>query len=258
MTVLRVGAATDSGRARAINQDSFVLLPDLDLFVVADGMGGHQGGEVASRLAVDTLRSAYQDQTADALTAAVQEANRRIYDEGGDRAELHGMGTTLVAAALVPEEPDPDADPESAEDDVRHHLLIANVGDSRAYLFREGDLLQLTDLPIPASAADPAELARIFNRHLELGLTGGLLVSNPVSQGMDQADLDRLRERALADAAAAGIQGRETTPWLLARIAEISDGLTVDVNLRLLRENSALAARLATELAQPHLEQARA
>lgn len=118
--------------------------------------------------------------------------------------------------------------------------------------------LQLTDLPIPASAADPAELARIFNRHLELGLTGGLLVSNPVSQGMDQADLDRLRERALADAAAAGIQGRETTPWLLARIAEISDGLTVDVNLRLLRENSALAARIATELAQPHLEQARA
>lgn len=141
--ILRAGAATDVGRLRTINQDRFVLLPDRNLFIVADGMGGHQGGEVASRLAIETLQVAYQDPTADALTEAIAVANHRIRNEGDADPDLRGMGTTVVALALMPEEPEPDA-PESDEEPPQH-LLIANVGDSRAYVFRDGSLAQLTE-----------------------------------------------------------------------------------------------------------------
>ncbi len=142
--LLRSGAATDVGRLRTINQDRFVLLPDRDLFIVADGMGGHQGGEVASQLAVETLRVAYQDATADALTEAIAAANDRIRNEGDADPDLRGMGTTVVALALMPEEPDPDG-PFDDDAEAPQHLLIANVGDSRGYLFRDGSLTQLTE-----------------------------------------------------------------------------------------------------------------
>ena len=145
MTVtVRAGGATDVGRMRNINQDSYVLLPDRGLYIVADGMGGHQGGEVASRLAIETIQIAYQDPTADSLAEALAVANERIHIQAADDPNLHGMGTTVVAAALLREEPDPD---ESDHDDGERpqHVLIANVGDSRAYLFRGGELEQLTD-----------------------------------------------------------------------------------------------------------------
>jgi protein phosphatase len=112
-------------------------------------MGGHQGGEVAARLAIETLEVAYQDATADSLTEAILVANHRIRNEGDADPNLRGMGTTVVALALVPEEADPDSsggdDDEPAADDRPQHLLIANVGDSRAYLQRDGGLVQLTE-----------------------------------------------------------------------------------------------------------------
>ena len=142
---LRAGAATHVGRLRTINQDAYALLPDQDLFVVADGMGGHQGGEVAARLAIETLQVAYQDLTADSLTEAIAVANHRIRNEGDADPNLRGMGTTVVALALVGEDTDPD-DPAPEEPDGRaQQLLIANVGDSRAYLLRDGGLVQLTE-----------------------------------------------------------------------------------------------------------------
>lgn len=141
---LRAGAATHVGRLRTINQDAYALLPDRDLFVVADGMGGHQGGEVAARIAIETLQVAYQDGTADALTEAIAVANHRIRNEGDADPDLRGMGTTVVALALVPEDPDPDDDT-SDDEGRRQHLLVANVGDSRAYLQRDGGLVQLTE-----------------------------------------------------------------------------------------------------------------
>jgi protein phosphatase len=130
---------------RTINQDAYMLLPDRDLFVVADGMGGHQGGEVAARIAIETLQVAYQDPTAESLTDAIAVANHRIRNEGDADPELRGMGTTVVALALVPEEPDPDANGSEGDEDRRQHLLVANVGDSRAYLQRDGGLVQLTE-----------------------------------------------------------------------------------------------------------------
>ena len=135
--VLRAGAATHVGRLRSVNQDRFVLLPERNLFVVADGMGGHQGGEVASHLAVETLQVAYRESTADSLHEAIDVANHRIRNEGDNDPALRGMGTTVVALALLSDD-DPDHSGPS-------QILVANVGDSRCYLFRDGSLTQLTE-----------------------------------------------------------------------------------------------------------------
>jgi serine/threonine protein phosphatase PrpC len=149
--VLRAGAATDTGRLRNINQDSYALLPDRGLYVVADGMGGAQGGEVASRLAIETLQEAYREPGADSLEAAFAQANHRIY-EAADDPQLRGMGTTTVAIAIVSDDdPSGDTGAEAADGqgdgagEPAERLLVVNVGDSRAYLFRDGGLTQLTD-----------------------------------------------------------------------------------------------------------------
>ena len=118
---------TDTGRQRRDNEDNaFVQAP---LFVVADGMGGAQAGEVASKLAVEEFHEALPDEgSAEArLTDRIRAANRRIYDLSRTEHELDGMGTTLTAAYL--------------DDD---HLAVAHVGDSRAYIFRDGELARLT------------------------------------------------------------------------------------------------------------------
>ncbi len=120
---------TDAGRKRRRNEDSFVVDPPF--FVVADGMGGAQAGEVASRLAASAFRDFHE---ADALegeervAATVQEANRRIYERAHDDAEASGMGTTVTAALLGEET-----------------IALGHVGDSRAYRIRGGAIEQLTD-----------------------------------------------------------------------------------------------------------------
>ena len=100
MTVLRSGSATDVGRVRTINQDLPLERPNL--YAVADGMGGHVGGEVAARVAVETLERAFErTPTVDGLRAAFSEANTAVWQESQQNADLRGMGTTLTAAALV-------------------------------------------------------------------------------------------------------------------------------------------------------------
>jgi serine/threonine protein phosphatase PrpC len=129
MTALRIGSATDVGLVRANNQDR--LLVAEPLFAVADGMGGHAAGEVASATAVDALEAAFTQRTPDGLQAAARAANRAVWDHAQTDVELRGMGTTLVALALV--------GPPGAEE-----LAVANVGDSRLYLLSQGDLVQVT------------------------------------------------------------------------------------------------------------------
>jgi PPM family protein phosphatase len=131
MTVLRSGSATDVGRVRKINQD--LPLEALNLFAVADGMGGHVGGEVAARVAIDALLSSFtREPTTHGLLAAFSEANRSVWQESQDQSDLHGMGTTLTAIALV------------GGADGRDMIALANVGDSRAYVFSEGQITQVT------------------------------------------------------------------------------------------------------------------
>ncbi|MFC0081449.1 Stp1/IreP family PP2C-type Ser/Thr phosphatase [Aciditerrimonas ferrireducens] len=130
MTVIRSGSASHVGRVRTVNEDR--LLESVALFAVADGMGGHAGGEVAAGLAIEVLQRRFAaDPTARGLVEAVRAANRVVFDRSLEDSEVRGMGTTLAAAALVPTE---DGD----------RLVVVNVGDSRVYRYRDGQLEQMT------------------------------------------------------------------------------------------------------------------
>ena len=131
MTVLRSGSATHVGRVRPVNQD--VPLERSNLFAVADGMGGHVGGEVAARVAVETLEQAFERiPTAEGLREAFSDANTAVWRESLANEDLRGMGTTLTAIALV------------GDGDGKDVLALANVGDSRAYVFSGGQMVQVT------------------------------------------------------------------------------------------------------------------
>ncbi len=131
MTVLHSGSATDVGRVRRVNQD--LPLESSNLFAVADGMGGHVGGEVAAQVAVDALLQVFsREPTKDGLQEAFSKANEAVWQESQNHEELRGMGTTLTAVALV------------GDAEGRDVLALANVGDSRAYLFSDQRLVQVT------------------------------------------------------------------------------------------------------------------
>jgi len=136
---------TDVGRRRKINEDSYLVSPEIGLYAVCDGMGGHNAGEVASRMAIETIsafveRSAIEKEItwpfgletglsfdANRLKTAIRLANARVFQAADNREELTGMGTTVVAIL--------------ASGDT---LTIGSAGDSRCYLVRGGALRQLT------------------------------------------------------------------------------------------------------------------
>jgi len=143
---MEVGARSDTGRVRENNEDSFRLAPELNLFVLSDGMGGLESGERASRLATETVLTHCRDAQADAtlavfgkpidgvgdtcnrLASAIRLANQEIFHAAQDRGGKGGMGATIVAVRFL-------------ED----RACIAHVGDSRVYLFRDEQLNQLTE-----------------------------------------------------------------------------------------------------------------
>ena len=137
---------SDVGLQREHNEDSFCILPEHRLFIVADGMGGHRAGDVASQMATHSIASFFeQTATADAtwpfsfdphlsfeenrLVTGIKLANRKIFEASVKHREVHGMGTTVVGALYSKE---------------RSRLYVAHVGDSRAYRIREGEITQLT------------------------------------------------------------------------------------------------------------------
>lgn len=139
---------SDVGRKRTHNEDAYLLLPEENLYCVADGMGGHASGEVASRIAVEEMaeffRMTGRDDEAtwpykldparsyddNRLLNGVKLANLRIFERAATDERLRGMGTTIVAASFPKD---------------GRTLLVGHVGDSRAYLFRKGALRQLTE-----------------------------------------------------------------------------------------------------------------
>ena len=143
---LQYAGATHVGMKRDHNEDNLMLLPEMNLFVVADGMGGHSSGEVASRISVDTLKNFFEETDGDdeitwpyklertldhdenRLVAGVKLANRNIFETALADVRYKGMGTTFVGVMAT----DSDA-------------VIAHVGDSRAYRIRDGEIEQLTE-----------------------------------------------------------------------------------------------------------------
>jgi protein phosphatase len=141
---LRYAAATDVGMKRSHNEDCFAVVEDEQLFIVCDGMGGHASGEVASKLACDTIAEFYDRTRAEDITwpykldprmsyvenrlqVAIRLANLRVHDDAVANPARRGMGTTIVAAVAAGES-----------------LYLGHVGDSRAYLVRGGRIRQVT------------------------------------------------------------------------------------------------------------------
>ena len=125
---------TDVGVIRSGNEDSYLMVPDRGIFVVADGMGGHAAGEVASDMAVhyvarelESLRGLTDEQVADRMRGAIRTANGAIFQRTLTEHDKRGMGTTVTALTLY-----------------ESRFLIGQVGDSRAYLLRDNKLSQLT------------------------------------------------------------------------------------------------------------------
>jgi len=129
--MLEAFGLSDPGCVRPNNEDYYLLAPEKGLYVVADGMGGAQAGERASKLAVDTVADFINKSPAsntESLAEAFQEANNRVMNVASTDVNLEGMGTTLVAAL--------ESGPE---------ILIASVGDSRAYVYQDNELMGVTE-----------------------------------------------------------------------------------------------------------------
>lgn len=221
MTVTWVTAGrSDVGRVRATNEDAFAVLDGEGIFLVADGMGGHAAGEVASRMAVEEIVAALRaaepaERRGALLEEAIQRANARILAEADRNPRHWGMGTTVTVLCV---------DAESGR------YTIGHAGDSRAYRFRENRLQRLTrdhtwvQLQVEAGRLSPREarahpyssvLMQALGTHdpLQPDLLEGcaqagdlyLLCSDGLTATMDDDDLERMLRR-----------GADTTPGALA------------------------------------------
>ncbi len=231
---------TDTGRQRRDNEDS--ALARAPLFVVADGMGGAQAGEVASRIAVEAFGAELPEQGGpeQRLAGRAQEANRQIYDISRSEHDRAGMGTTLTAVYVDDSE-----------------LAVAHVGDSRAYLFRDGELGRLTQdhtlveellrrgkLTEEQAAEHPQRsiITRALGVDPEVdvdtrtyaaragdvvllcsdGLTSMITEQQVTAVLQQETDLDRAAERLIAEANEAG--GRDNITVVLFRLEEVDGG----------------------------------
>ena len=208
--LLSSAASTHVGMRRQANEDHYAIVPDLGFYLVADGMGGHRAGQVASRLAceaavraVEALQGATVS-LAERLRHAVACANREIFSAAEAKPELSGMGTTFVSVLFGGE-----------------RLALAHVGDSRAYLLRRGHLRGLTD--------DHSIVAELLRR-----------------QEISEADA-RMHPHRHVLTRALGVRSRiepdlaEMTPQHEDVIILCSDGLTTHI------EDAEIAERVASE-----------
>ncbi len=136
---MHIGSSTDIGKHREINQDSYFVSEEqeLPLFIIADGMGGHKAGEVASKMAIDIIKEKILEKAkdikleeniiAEIIREAIESANVKVYEASKEKEECSGMGTTITMTYILD-----------------NKAFIGQVGDSRAYLLRDNELIQLT------------------------------------------------------------------------------------------------------------------
>lgn len=227
---LDIAVLSDVGRVRSRNEDAVRARPEAGIVVVADGMGGHPSGDVASRLAADeTVASlaSTQDRSSDAssplplgdrMAKAVESADERVREAAREDAEREGMGTTLTA--LV-------ADPDTAS------FAVGHVGDSRAYRLRDGSLEQLTrddswvQSQVEAGRLDP-EAARTHPWSSVLSQALGL--ETPAEPSVVEGDL---RDGDLFLLCSDGLSGLLAHDELEAVVVERRDALLAEVAERL-------------------------
>ncbi len=147
-----LGFGTDRGRVRKVNEDRY-LVRELEsgiMLAVADGMGGHRAGDVASSLAIKALENySFQDYSIRELEEAVDLGNEKILEAAGKKTSLQGMGTTLTISLIV-----------------ENRMLLGHVGDSRCYLFRQGSLERLTtDHSLVNDLLQENKISREESRH---------------------------------------------------------------------------------------------
>lgn len=145
MNLIAAGLS-DVGLQREINEDSFCILPEFELFIVADGMGGHRAGDVASKMATHAIASFFQATASEDATwpfhfdphlsveenrliTGIKVANKKIFDMSARHREVQGMGTTVVGALFSREQ---------------NKVYVAHVGDSRCYRIRDGEITLIT------------------------------------------------------------------------------------------------------------------
>lgn len=136
---MKTAGRTDIGRIRSVNEDRAAILPESNgtvIAVVADGMGGHQAGDIASQMAIEKIQdelsrlphNATPDERLIAVKLAVEAANQDVYRHASEREQFHGMGTTVVVTVASPD-----------------RLVVGHIGDSRAYLANQDGIVQLTE-----------------------------------------------------------------------------------------------------------------
>ncbi|MEK7410969.1 MAG: Stp1/IreP family PP2C-type Ser/Thr phosphatase [Actinomycetota bacterium] len=210
MITVAFGAVSDTGKLRNANEDSFLVSEHL--LAVADGMGGHNAGEVASAMAVQLLRHATSQQieSSESFTQLVSNINDAIFTAATGTTEQRGMGTTITAIAVA------------GSASTEEHVVVINVGDSRTYLMRRGELRQVT--------------------------VDHSYVQELVSEGIISADDARIHPRRNIVTRALGIDSRVITDsWTLPildgdRYVLCSDGLVDEISneeiLAILIQNS--------------------
>ncbi|MEO6599105.1 MAG: protein phosphatase 2C domain-containing protein [Polyangiaceae bacterium] len=236
---------TNCGRFRARNEDSLLILRQHSVFVVADGMGGHHGGGIASELAVKTLNDVYSRRAfqglvesskpiprrAHDLALAIQSANQAVYSRAASTPELSEMGTTLVAARFSPR---------------KQRVYIGHIGDSRCYRVRQGKIRQLTKDHTMASIGMSGPNAQRLVRAVGIGssVTIDLIVDKPrpndtyllcsdglpkmlgddemLSVVLTQPNLDRAVKSLIELANERG--GRDNITVILVRVVERAEG----------------------------------
>ena len=203
LTGLRSGSASDVGRVRTVNED--LAIESSPLYGVADGMGGHAGGDVAARTAVDALQAAFERRpTVEGFLAAVQEANRAVWDRGRAEWDLRGMGTTLTVAAIV-------KDPKS---------------DSGPY--RSGERRGLPCLPVPRRSLSSS--SRPITRLQRSWSPDGELTPDEAAQHPQR----HILTRALGVAPVVEVDAWELVPQGGDRYLLCSDGLSNEVDAGLI------------------------
>ena len=181
---MRAGFVTDCGKKRKVNQDRYLSLPELQLFALADGMGGHNGGETASLLALQALETSVRDAEAalsspfgrdQVLRDAFAHANTAIYRTAQEHPPLKGMGTTLTAVWA----------PDLAQ------VFIGQVGDSRCYLQRGQEFFQIT---LDHSQVAERVRARVYSKEQARTQKGRNILTRAVGyEATTQADIWRIR-----------------------------------------------------------------